>query len=312
MTTRNFILRTTRLMCLIMCLVCASVANAATANWWANDTLVVKGCGFPPRNADPKYARDLARRAAVADGYRNLAERVKEIHITAETTVGTQILAGDIVRSKVNALIRDAEILSTDFDADGKCVVVMSVPIYGVTNSVASVTLKPVDKQDFPKPPADLQAEGHYTGLIIDCGDSDLKPVLTPVIRDADNVSIYSYGNLDFDKVLTRGMIGYVTKDDDTTWLVQSPRAPSFVLLSYAARIENKLMFLTAQSTNGNKSRVGANPLIIRAERLADDDTSPVVSKSDADKILAENQISHFLDNGAVVFTGYRVGGLRV
>ena len=189
----------------------------------------------------------------------------------------------------------------------------MSVPIYGVTNSVASVTFKPVDnKQDFPPPPADLQAEGRYTGLIIDCGDSDLKPVLTPVIRDSDNVSIYSYGNLDFDKVLTRGMIGYVTKDDDTTWLVQSPRAPSLVLLSYVARIESRLMFLTAQTANGNTSRVGDNPLIIRAERLSDDDTCPVVSKSDADRILAENQISHFLDNGAVVFTGYRVGGLRV
>lgn len=298
----------------LMILFAPNAQAADIPDWWEYEMIVAEGHGFAPANVENVYrGRSFARRAAIVDAYRNLAEQVKEIHVTAETTVESLIVSGDIVKTKVDAVIRDSKIVSEEYGEDGSCVVVVAVPIYGVTNSIADLTFKPADKENFPPPPADLQAKGNYTGLIIDCGEVDLKPVLSPVIRNAENLSIYSRNNLDYDKLVRGGMVGYVKKDDDRDedkiWLVNFKGK---TLLSYTAQIENKLLFVTAQSKIGNISRVGDNPLIIKATRLSDDNSCPVVSKSDADRILAENEASHFLDNGAVVFTSYRVGGLRV
>lgn len=264
--------------------------------------LTAKGYGFPPKKADKKnYARILSRRAAIMDAYRNLAEQVREIHITAETTIESQILTGDIVESRLEAVIKGAEILSEEFSEDGSCVVTLRVPVFGVTDSLAKTVFKPVNKENFPFPSENFSAKGNYTGLIIDCGDSDLNPVLLPVIRNADNVSIYSYNNLDYDKVISNGMVSYVKKDNGSMLLSRKNIRP----LSYTE-------LLTAPSSEKNISGAGSNPLIIRAQKLSDDNSCPVVSTSDADKILAENQITHFLDNGSVVFTSYRIGGTRV
>lgn len=300
----NIFLRTTRIICFLifLCMPCLSNAQGEPpSNWWENNMVTAKGYGIAPKNASTlQQIRSSSRRAAVMDAYRALAEQVQGVHITAETTIKSQILSGDIVESKVSAIIRGAEVLSEEFGADGSCVVVVGIPIYGGANSVASVAFKPADKKDFPRPTNQFQSEGNYTGLIIDCGDLDLKPVLSPVIRNADNQSIYSYDNLEHDKLIASGMVGYVTNKKN------------YSRLSYAAQIKNKLMLLTSTVTGNDLSRAGNNPLIIKATSMSDDNSCPVVSVADADKILTENQASHFLDNGSVVFTSYKVGGIRV
>ena len=283
----------------------SSSAQEISVNWWNDNTVTAEGHGFPPSNAANIYeARNLSKRAAIADGYRALAEQIRGVYITAETTINDGIISGDIIATNVNAVIRGSKILSEEYDEYGGCKVVLSVPIYGVTSSVAKLIFKPVDKEDFPQPTEEKIAEGNYTGLIIDCGDSDLKPVLSPVIRNADNISVYSYGNLDYDKVIAGGVVTYAVKDAPVL-------KTSAKFLSYSALIDRKLLLVTAQTSEKNIARAGSNPLIIKAEGMSDDNTCPVISTEDADKILSENQASHFLDEGAVVFTSYRVGGLR-
>ena len=300
----NIFLRTTRIIYFLIFLCMPCLANAQgepPSNWWENNMVTAKGYGIAPKNASSlNQARSFARRAAIMDGYRMLAEQVKGVHITAETTIKSQILSGDIVESRVSAIISGAEVLSEEFGADGSCVVVVGIPVYGGANSIADVAFKPADKKDFPRPTNQFQSEGNYTGLIIDCGDLDLKPVLSPVIRNADNQAIYSYDNLERDKLIASGMVGYAINKNN------------YSRLSYAAQIKNKLMLLTSTSAGNDLSRAGKNPLIIKATRMSDDNSCPIVSVADADKILTENQASHFLDNGSVVFTGYRVGGMRV
>lgn len=48
--------------------------------------------------------------------------------------------------------------------------------------------------------------------------------------------------------------------------------------------------------------RAGANPLRVRAIGLRGFDSNPILSVADADRVLAENQKSGFLDQLAVVF----------
>ena len=291
MTANPFFRRTACILCFLvcMCLPCSSNPQGDfTENWWENNTLIAKGHGFPPKKAaSPDQARILARRAAIVDGYRRLAEKAKSIRITAEKTLGVQIDKDSVTKEKINALIHDAKVLSIEFDNKGVCTVILSVPLYGVKDSIANVALSPVDKENFPLPTNNNAAQGNYTGLIIDCGDADLNPVLLPTIRNENNQAVYAYNNLDYDKIISNGMIGYVKKD---------------------SRVGGNFFSVCAAK---DISRAGSNPLVIKATALSDDNTCPVVSTSDADKILAENQLSHFLDEGAVVFTGYRVGGVR-
>ena len=265
--------------------------------------VVAKGIGVAPSGSDFRQARDLSRRAAVLNAYRALTEEINGVHITAETTIESQIVSGDIIKTKVFGLIQGAEILSEEFSEDGTgCVVVMGIAIYGGENSLASVVFKPGDKKNFPAPKNFSSATGNYTGLVIDCSDVNLTPVLSPVIRGNDNQSIYSCDNLAYDKILANGIVGYaMTKNEKKSALV-----------SYTALIEKKFLLLSSANEKIDLSRAGSNPLVIKATSVSDDFTCPVVSDDDADKILAENQASHFLDEGSVVFVSYRVGGVRI
>lgn len=301
MNARNFFMITYLIICL--CLPC--VANAQNAeNWWDNNALIVKGYGISAKRIkNSQRARALARRAAIMDGYRQLAEQIYGVYITAETTVESQITSGDIVKTKVDAVIKGATILSEEYDEHNGCKVTMSIPIYGVTDSVARLAFKPVDKEDFPSPTKEFKSEGNYTGLIIDCNKATLKPVLLPAIRSENNIAVYSYSNLDYEKVVSKGMVTYANRN-----IASKVQA---LPLSYDVRIKNMLLLVTSRSA-ANVSRAGDNPLVVKVTGISDDNSCPIISADDADRILAENKIAHFLDNGSVVFTNYRVGGLRV
>ena len=56
-----------------------------------------------------------------------------------------------------------------------------------------------------------------------------------------------------------------------------------------------------ARSMEENAARAGDNPLIIRGVGV-DRYFNPVVTAADGERILAENEKTHFLDAAAVVF----------
>ena len=140
-----------------------SLQRASFPNWWENEMLTVEGHGFQPEgNSDIRYGKSFAKKAAMMDGYRNLAEMAGKVQITADET---------LTERKVDAVIKFVKVISETYDEQGNCTVVLSVPIYGVTDSFAQAAFSPVDKEDFPEPTKNVVAKGNYTGLIIDCGD---------------------------------------------------------------------------------------------------------------------------------------------
>ena len=266
-------------------------AQGSAVTDWENDIITGTGYGTPPDRAkNPGHARILAHQAAMLDAYRRLAEQAKGIHITADSTMEDNISTGDIVAGEVDAVIKRAKVVpgSESYDEWGNCTVTLEVSLYGVTNSIAKVALKPVEKEAFPAPsvnvsvsvetnttvtgssaaaPAgNMTATGGYTGLVVDCSGLGLQPVMSPVIRNAEQQPIYGYKNLDYDKVIAKGMASY------------------------------------ANGMSGNKSRAGNNPLVVKAVSVENHNSYPVISTADANKVLVENQTSHFLDNCAVVF----------
>ena len=253
-----------------------------SVNWWQTNILTAEGHGSAPEAEEiTRRTKALAKRAAMMDAQRNLAEQVANIHVTAEKT---------LVKTEIDAVIQFVTVVSETYDEFGNCTVVLSVPVFGVTNSVAQIAFPHVDKQNFPPPTKNFNAKGNYTGLIIDCGDLELNPVLSPEIRD-ENQTIYAYGNLERQKVLERGVVGYIDTSDEK--------------ISFA-QVGNKVFAAEVDS------RVGTNPLVIKVDKLTADSTCPVISGENADKILAENQISHFLDGGNVIFQSSRIRGMRM
>ena len=270
----NFMKKLSRIIltaCLLVCMVISSAyaAGGSAATDWENDIITATGYGAPSDRAkNPGHKKILAHQAAMLDGYRRLAEQAKGIHITADSSIADNVSTGDIVTGAVDAVIKRAKVVSESYDEYGNCSLTMEVPLYGVSNSIARMALKPVEQEAFPAPSVntDITVTANYTGLIVDCRGMGLKPTMSPVIFNTSQQAIYGYKNLAYDNVVASGMASYVV------------------------------------SMNGNVSRAGSNPLIVKAVRLERNNSYPVVSVADADRILLENQKSHILDRCAVVF----------
>jgi hypothetical protein len=92
-------------------------------------TLEVEGLGVAPINAQSlPQARVMARRAAIADAYRALAEKMYGIRVKGRETVKDLMLKNSEVRTDVYGLIRGACIQEETFK-DGIYTVVMSVKL---------------------------------------------------------------------------------------------------------------------------------------------------------------------------------------
>ena len=274
---------------LLMC----SVAMAAGADFEMN-RVEADGFGLPPAYAvSEAQARLMARRAAIADAQRNLAEQIAGVQVDSETTVQNLQIASDVVKTRVSALLKGAKIISESAE-DGAYHVVMALPLYGVSNSLASAVLPHTTHREsfpttiLPEPDEPLytptqpetttvtttttrtttitnRQSGTYTGVIIDCTGLGLRSAMSPVIKTTAGEPIYGYKNLDSKKVIKNGMAGY------------------------------------SNGFGGNVSRAGSNPLVVKAVGV-DHYFNPVVNVADAKIILEENGYTHFLDNCAVVF----------
>lgn len=67
----------------IMSFAMVAVFAAGGVNW-EESVITDTGAGLPPQNAvNPSQARMLARRAAVVDAYRMLAESIKGVNVDA-------------------------------------------------------------------------------------------------------------------------------------------------------------------------------------------------------------------------------------
>ena len=276
----------------------SSVTLAATDI--SSGKIVVEGIGGAGQTMSNGY------RAATVDAYRLIAEEVHGVQIDADTTVENSILTSDIIKTKVKGFIKGAKVVSRSVDGNGYYHVVMELPVYGGANSLAAAVLPQVPQQGF-LPPSDIipvdkmagvalkpeskrvnaaaptvpatqvpavnqatvgnmyGATGQYTGLIVDCSGMGLQTAMAPAVFTEGRKVVYGLENFSHDQVINRGYVGY------------------------------------SKSLTAGVERAGSNPMIVKAESI-DKFCSPVVSKEDAAKILAENQMNGFLSTGNVVF----------
>lgn len=89
--------------------------------------IAVYGQGVAPMTTtSPAQAYALAKRAAIADAYRLIAEKVKGVRVEGQDTIKNMIVKRSMVRTNVDAMVRRANIVETTFK-DGLCEVEMEI-----------------------------------------------------------------------------------------------------------------------------------------------------------------------------------------
>ncbi len=103
----------------------------ATPSELTEKILVVYGEGVAPLHTiSPAQAMALAKRAAIADGYRQLGEKLYGTKLSATETIKDAALKDSRIISQVNGLIKDASITDGSFK-DGLYSVRMELSMSG-------------------------------------------------------------------------------------------------------------------------------------------------------------------------------------
>lgn len=268
---------------------------------WTSGTLTVTGSGSPPDRGPLGTRRLLAERAAVVDGYRQLAELIHGVRVDAETVVKDFTLESDTIRTQVSALVRGAERVDTRYLADGAVEVDLQVRLHGPASLFAAVEFnrkiakpavlpaqQPATAVDAPiaAPPTDekpkaasVTAPGPaaprsgkaYTGVIVDCREVGLQPAMSPTILDEQGQELYvGHLPIDADHVINVGIVGYATG---------------------------------LEAAKAAKDRVGDHPLVIKAQKAQGSYKADVVlSNADARTLLDAANGTNLLTQSRVLF----------
>ena len=97
---------------------------------WTEQYIEVRGSGIAPTQGSPAQQKLMARRAATADAYRNLLEVVNGVRVSAETTVRDFVTESDVVRTRVEGVVKGAVPVGEPQLKDGAVEVVLRVPLY--------------------------------------------------------------------------------------------------------------------------------------------------------------------------------------
>ncbi len=261
--------------------------KAEAATDWNNLTVTTTAIGVAPEEYHGLKAKVIAKRTALVIAYRQLAEIINGVHVNSETTIENMTLTSDIIRTRIDTVIKGAQIISErELEGNG-CEITLQLPMFSVSGGLAEAVIeRPAEIIPFPEPAISIESKsggasnytvieggenspmkaiGNYTGLIVDCRGMNLNPVMSPVIKNSSGTKLYGHENLNYDLVVSEGMASYADDISQT-------------------------------------SRAGNNPLIIKAQTLADNNSNPVVAIDDGNRILIENGKTGFLNDTAVVF----------
>ena len=265
---------------------------------WSNQMIRATGIGAANPNLPLAAQRSGAIRAAKLDAYRNLLEIVKGVNLTSETTVENAMLLSDVIKTRVDGVLRGARMVGEPrYMSTGDVEVEVEVPLTGIISDAVlpqafgggslltgGALLCPTCGQPWPdnKPvPAGITliqsggqtggtgTTGTVTGLIVDAGGLGLRPAMAPKVIDEQGNEIYGSKFVSREYAVDIGMVGYDKNLDKA--------------------IKNE--------------RVADTPVVVKAIKTSGPNkTDVVISNADASKIhgLAANM--NFLQHCKVMF----------
>ena len=262
---------------------------------WTAQVVRATGIGAPNPNLPPGAQRASAIEAAKVVALRNILQIVKGVYVNSETTVENMMLASDVIRTKVEGVVRNYRVVDIRYVSTGDVEVDVEVPLaafYEIflqvspqPGATAAPDVCPLCGQPWPegKPyprnypvpsaprgtPSPAARPGVvYSGLIIDARGLGVRPALAPKVVDEMGNEVYGTGNVSREYAVQVGVVGY-EKD------------------------------INRARTN---ERVADNPMVVKALRAAGPNrTDVVIRNADAQVIRQAAQNLNFLEQCKVM-----------
>ncbi len=199
---------------------------------WTNQVVVAKGMSVLDyeRFKNKAQARAMAIQGARADAQRKLLETIKGVHVIGETTVNDMITSSDVVKTRVEGVLKGAMMVGEPVEKDGAIEVSMQVGMYG-NGSLANAVVDRTDetevktslraREDEPvsmqisssdqKMDEETVDEGKPGPLVFNLNGKKIDPTMFPLVVDEkgklllDMSKVYNSANGKFPKVIQTG-----------------------------------------------------------------------------------------------------------
>jgi len=216
--------------------------GSGAINWTTNEVYAT-GIGAPPLHpVNAAQAHAMAERAAFLVALRNLLETVKGVRVDSESVVENFMTRSDVIRTKVDGMVKGARTVKTQYLSDGSVEVLVALSLkgeflnaivpetFGKTNGLFTPVKpsipapkpepeKPVPQTEKktgaqPAPEDPTQATiafkgGVATGMVIDGRGLGLRPALLPRIVDQQGQELYVGQVVPRTNAVEQGVAGY-------------------------------------------------------------------------------------------------------
>ena len=194
-------------------------------------------------------------------------EVVKGIRIDGTTVVGDYAAENKVIISKIEGIVKNAEVVKKEYFSDGTVEVTMEMNFKG---GFAQLVLPgEIRSLESIKPMSPVKnSYSVFTGLVVDARGLGSKPVMSPKILDETGQEVYGSAFVSREYAVQQGMSGY-SKD------------------------------LTAAKSN---QRVAGNPLTVKGLRIEGNGHSDIViSNADASRLRSASENLSFMRKCRVI-----------
>jgi hypothetical protein len=176
---------------------------------WSRGVIQAKGIGVLQNNLpDLVKARSTALKNARLDACRKILEVAKGIRIDSTTVVGDYEGKNDIIMSKIESMVKRAEVVKKEYFSDGTIEVTMEMNLRGgFAQLVLPGEIRPLESIRTMAPVKNSPSV--FTGLVVDTRGLGTKPVMAPKILDENAREVYGSAFVSREYAVQQGMSGY-------------------------------------------------------------------------------------------------------
>jgi hypothetical protein len=300
MATTKRIPIVTLLLVLGLCLAPFAYAAGDGEINWVDGYISATGNGAAAVKGNMAQARPMAKRAAIADAYRNLLETIKGVKVDSSTTVENFMVSTDIIKTQVEGVVKGTRLFKETFEPqqDGSVLATVEIRLCMTAcsgqrslvealnidqrNELPSVPqkqLQDVPVAEVPKPPKEYKIvydpSQPVTGIVFSLEGRIFDRVLLPVIVAEELgdslVTVYSAKRVSPSVIRTYGTVRYA---DNIEQARGNQRLGNNAMIIPASRITKENMIvvkgeaarLIKETTSHNNDYLSEAKVVISAQ----------------------------------------------